>query len=1133
MKFLADFHIHSRFSRATAKNLDFENLYIAAQLKGITVVGTGDFTHPAWFSELTEKLVPAEEGLFKLKKDVAVHCDTSIPESCRKTVRFLLVTEISNIYKKNRKTRKNHNLVFMPDVESAVCFNSKLGSIGNIQSDGRPILGLDARDLLEIVLETSEQAFLIPAHIWTPWFSLLGSKSGFDSVQECFEDLTPHIFAVETGLSSDPGMNRRVSDLDGLTLVSNSDAHSPGNLGREANLFETSLSYDAIKEAVRSGNSETLKGTIEFYPEEGKYHLDGHRKCRVSLRPEETRKKNGICPVCEKPLTLGVLYRVEALADRPEGDVPEKYHPFFNLIPLSEILSELFRVGVKSKKVGRQYQTLLAKLGSEFDILQTLPISRIDAAGIPLLGEAIERMRNKNVYISAGYDGEYGRITLFEPGERERLEGQKSLFQIKPPAVSMQTPEKSGQSTLSTSFHGNAVPKGGIPTENQVALDMSDDLNDAQRQAVEHETGPVLVVAGPGTGKTRTLTRRIAFLVSKRGVSPEEILAVTFTNKAAEEMRSRLKTLMRKKAAVPLVGTFHSVCLKILEELDGENLPEILDDKRRKAILRDAVKQVKDSGERVSLTVDDAARQIASAKQQLLEPGDLVEATTADASGSAIRSVYVAYQRILSIEGFCDYEDLIFNVVARFKKNPILLKRYQDRFKYIFVDEYQDLNQGQYRVIRALSPPKKNLFVIGDPDQSIYGFRGSNVAYFKRFIEDYPGAAVIQLTQNYRSSKTILEASHQVIRLRQSVTAHSRVYSEVEGLKSITVLELQSEKAEAVAVGQTIEKLVGGTGFHSVDFGRVDTSEQTESQSFSDVAVFYRTAVQADVFIDVFEKAGIPYQTVSRERLYYSKGILDIMSCLKIIEGSGSYVDLEVVARRMYPGVGKKAIETLKNWGYGNAFPSTEALRHVKRIPVPGMNRKSQQDIFEYVSWLERVTNAVEGFTVDKKILYLFEHTPIRKIISEHPATEASFKRLLKMSKAFDRSVRDFFSAVALHTDTDTYDSRAENVSLMTMHAAKGLEFPVVFIAGCEDGYLPHGRSGTDTDEERRLFYVAMTRAMERLYLTRAKFRRVFGKRVERTLSPFVVDIEQHLRVHETGRAKKEKKENQHQLKLF
>ena len=434
MKFIADFHVHSKFSRATARNLDLENLYIAAQIKGLTVVGTGDFTYPGWFSEIGEKLQPAEPGLFKLKDKYARICDNEVPPSCRAEVRFILSTEISNIYKKKDRTRKNHNLIMVPDLTVAEKFNAQLDKIGNIKSDGRPILGLDARDLYEILLETSDEAFLIPAHIWTPWFSMLGSKSGFDSLEECFEDLSHYIFAVETGLSSDPPMNWRVSGLDDLTLVSNSDAHSPFNLGREANLFDTELSFESIKSALKTGNPDRFLGTFEFYPEEGKYHYDGHRNCNVRLHPQETMGNNGQCPVCGKALTLGVLYRVEELADRGQHQRAPNSQPYYSLVQLVDILSDIFKVGAKSKKVLKNYQTAISELGSELDILHTLEPDIIDGAGIPLLGEAIRRIRNKEIEVLPGYDGEYGQVLIFRANERERLTGQKALFSIAAPA---------------------------------------------------------------------------------------------------------------------------------------------------------------------------------------------------------------------------------------------------------------------------------------------------------------------------------------------------------------------------------------------------------------------------------------------------------------------------------------------------------------------------------------------------------------------------------------------------------------------------------------------------------------------------------------------------------------------------
>lgn len=428
MRFIADLHLHSLFSRATAKDFDLERMYITAQLKGITVVGTSDFTHPGWFKEIKEKLVPSEPGLFKLRDEITKKCDQKVPLSCRGKVRFMLVSEISNIYKKNKRTMKNHNLVFMPNIEKVERFNYKLRKIGNIKSDGRPILGLDARDLLEEVLSTSDDSFLIPAHIWTPWFSLLGSKSGFDSIEECFEDLTSYIFAVETGLSSDPAMNWRVSGLDKVTLISNSDAHSPLKMGREANLFNTSLSYSAIKEAIRTGDPEQFLGTIEFYPEVGKYYLDGHRNCNVRLWPNETRKKKGKCKVCQKPLTLGVLYRVEELSDRLEDEKLQEQRSFYNLIPLTEILSEVLNVGPGSKKVMNNYMILLEKLGPELSILLNLKRETIDKAGLPLLGEAVSRMRSKEIILFPGYDGEFGKIKVFHQQERDKLLGQKPIF---------------------------------------------------------------------------------------------------------------------------------------------------------------------------------------------------------------------------------------------------------------------------------------------------------------------------------------------------------------------------------------------------------------------------------------------------------------------------------------------------------------------------------------------------------------------------------------------------------------------------------------------------------------------------------------------------------------------------------
>ncbi len=428
MKFYADVHLHSYYSRATSKNLNLEYLNLWGQLKGIQVIGTGDFTHPAWFAELETKLEPAEPGLFRLKKEYRDVTKGELPPACQMDVRFMLTVEISNIYKRLDKVRKVHNCVFAPSFEAAAKIRERLGAIGNVRSDGRPILGLDSRDLLEIVLESDPLSYLIPAHIWTPWFSALGSKGGFDRMEDCFGDLTPYIFACETGLSSDPPMNWRLSQLDPYVLVSNGDAHSPSKLGREATVYDTELSYPAIYRALKEHQTDPgLTGTIEFFPDEGKYHYDGHRSCHARLHPRETEAHNGLCPVCGKPVTVGVLSRVEELADQPEGRKSPSWRPFHSLVPLTEIIAETQGVGPASKRVQNCYRELLAKVGNELYILLDCPVERIRKEGGALLAEAIRRMRSGDIHIASGYDGEFGKIKIFSPEEKENITAAEQL----------------------------------------------------------------------------------------------------------------------------------------------------------------------------------------------------------------------------------------------------------------------------------------------------------------------------------------------------------------------------------------------------------------------------------------------------------------------------------------------------------------------------------------------------------------------------------------------------------------------------------------------------------------------------------------------------------------------------------
>lgn len=426
MELIVDLHIHSHYSRATSKDSTLEGLYGWGKIKGINIIGTGDFTHPAWFAEIQEKLEPAEGGFYKLRDDIAHELDKSLPPSVRnELIRFVPTVEIATIYKKGEKVRKLHQLVVMPSFKGVSELVARLERIGNLKADGRPILGLDSKELLRHALESDPDMLYIPAHIWTPWFGMFGSKSGFDSIEEAFEELSPEIKAIETGLSSDPAMNRQVSNLDKVAITSHSDAHSPQKLGREATVVESEPIYGEVIGALKT-NDKRLVGTIEFFPEEGKYHDDGHRLCGVRFTPEQTKAHNGLCPVCGKPLVVGVEYRVDQLADRSVGK-PEKRVEY--IVPLAEVIAELHGVkSVSGKAVIEEYNSLIGALGSEFDILRKLPSETIGAHS-ELLGMAVERIRTNKVYRDPGYDGVYGTIKVFkDAAERQETVSQLSLL---------------------------------------------------------------------------------------------------------------------------------------------------------------------------------------------------------------------------------------------------------------------------------------------------------------------------------------------------------------------------------------------------------------------------------------------------------------------------------------------------------------------------------------------------------------------------------------------------------------------------------------------------------------------------------------------------------------------------------
>ncbi|HOV88752.1 MAG TPA: endonuclease Q family protein [Candidatus Paceibacterota bacterium] len=414
MKIVADFHIHSRFSRATAHDITVANLNQWMKKKGVTVLGTGDFTHPQWFRELKENLEPAEPGLYRLRNDLDE----------KNVSRFILTTELSCIYSQGGKTRRIHHVILAPSFEVVQKINVALSWQGNLNSDGRPILGLSSIELAKLLFSISPEIAIIPAHIWTPWFSLFGSMSGFDSLEECFGEWSSKIFAIETGLSSDPQMNWRLSPLDHLAIVSNSDSHSASKIAREANVFDTELSYPKIIEAIKSGipqnylhDSSKFLYTIEFYPEEGKYHFDGHRLCNVVLAPQESKKINNICPKCGRPLTIGVMHRVEDLADRDENYIAKDRPPYKKLVPLEEIIAEVFKTSTNSKKVAAEYERLIKIFGNELAILIDASILDIEKESTPELAEGIKRVRENRLNIAPGFDGEYGKVKIFADNE--------------------------------------------------------------------------------------------------------------------------------------------------------------------------------------------------------------------------------------------------------------------------------------------------------------------------------------------------------------------------------------------------------------------------------------------------------------------------------------------------------------------------------------------------------------------------------------------------------------------------------------------------------------------------------------------------------------------------------------------
>jgi DNA helicase II / ATP-dependent DNA helicase PcrA len=1051
MGFHADLHVHSKYSRATSRDLDLEHLAWWAARKGLGVVGTGDCVHPAWLAEIKDKLEPVGSGLFALKPEIEADIWKSLPPSCRTPVRFMLSVEISTIYKKGERTRKIHHLIYVPDFDAADRLAASLGRIGNIASDGRPILGLDSRDLLEVALDSGPDTFFVPAHIWTPWFAALGSQSGFDSIHECYGDLSHHIFAVETGLSSDPAMNWRVSSLDRYRLISNSDAHSPGKLGREATRFSCEPDFFAMRRALETG--EGYEGTVEFFPEEGKYHLDGHRACGVRLDPAETIANEGRCPVCGNRVTLGVAHRVEMLADRNEADTtpPSTAGAVTSLVPLPEILSEIVGGGVASQGVTRAYDRTTAALGSDFTVLEDMPVEDIARVN-PLLGEAVDRLRAGAVVRQAGYDGEYGVIRLFEAGELDRLTRGDLLFDA--PAhhrtrARSRSPDEAKRNPGPASPCGDAVPAFRFapcglqapcgPTGVLAALDAD------QARAAQAVEGPLIVMAGPGSGKTRMLTHRLAHLALERGVPAASCLAITFTRRAAEELRERLSALLLPGAGDCAVHSFHSLGLSLLRA-DGAAAglkPDfrIADEQERRAAL----------ATELGVTDSKAAR--------LLKAISVLKRTGREADKAETATALAACRRLGTALNWVDFDDLVGLSVDILEANAALAAQWRNRFSYLCVDEFQDVDEPQYRLLQLLAAPDGNICVIGDPNQAIYGFRGANAACFTRFAQDFPSARTARLGRNYRSIGTIVTAAAQLI---GSGTAEDITRPMQEPL---TLHAAPTERAEAEFVAATIESLLGGHDLLAANRKQV-LKEAARPLGFADFAVLYRTDAQSAALRDAFDRAGIPFKKSSPAPI---AGQTLVRALLAALERQGSDLrDMDLSVRIA------DAAERMRLDGDG---PDIAALTEAKR-------------------WL----TALAG-------------------------------------RGDEARLRE---QVVLSTEADFWDARADRVSLLTMHAAKGLEFPVVFVVGLEDGLVPFSwgpfEEAADESiphaEERRLFYVAMTRAKDRLFLSRALQRAWRGQLRTLPPSPFLSDIAPELVLEHAPPARKERRETQ-QYSLF
>lgn len=1020
--FLADLHIHSRHSRATSKGLTPRHLAAWGEVKGIDVVATGDFTHPGWLAELKETLVPDDAGLLRLADPKGLATEIPWLPEARPSgrTRFLLSAEISSIYKRGGKVRKVHNLLYAPSFEAVERLNAKLAKVGNLTADGRPILGLDSRHLLELTLETDPLCFLVPAHIWTPWFSIFGSKSGFDSVEECFGSLAREIFALETGLSSDPEMNWTLSALDRFRLISNSDAHSGEKLGRECNLFTGPASYAGILAALRGAPGETqFAGTVEFFPEEGKYHLDGHRDCGVVMEPAAAKALGGICPKCGKPLTLGVLHRVLDLADRTEPVRPEGAPGFTSLIPLDELAGEALGVGAKTGKVRTLLGTLFTRFGTELAVLRDVPAEDLRRVS-PALAEAVTRMRRGKVTRQAGFDGQYGRIMVFSDEERRDLKAGRFLAASPMARTAPREPKADDDAQAEPP---PAPARAAAPPASPPAGGLTAD----QRLAVQTGARHVLVVAGPGTGKTHTLLARIRELLTL-GVPADKILAVTFTRRAAAQLRERL---VREDGGsdIPRADTLHALALAALTEA-GAPEPVLLSEKSSQALFALANPEL--TGARLRT----AWKELSLARERLTPP----EIRPQGLEGPEQQAErYAARKRDWNL---LDFTDLLEGWLAALRTG-----RSRPPYTHVLVDEVQDLTPLQLAVIAALAgPDRAALFAIGDPDQSIYGFRGASGRVADALRATWPDLTTIALADNFRSAAPLLDLAAGVFPGRQALS--SRAGGETQAACEIQLYEAPTAAAEAAWVAERVVGLLGGS---SLSLTR-DFSVNTLAPG--DIAVLVRFSGLIPGLKAALERAGVPVSVPEAEAFWNEPRVKLLLA----------------------------------------------AAGQSLGIPLPA-GQDAPPDIPGRV--LEQGPLGLAAFLADIP--------PFDRLFWQG----AAYRELVRACDAHGGWV-GLLGFVAGQTELELVGARAEKVRVMSVHAAKGLEFAAVFLPALEDGILPFagsdflsGKPGhlagqMDEAEERRLFYVGLTRAKSRLYLSHAVRRELYGRKLMLKRSRFL-----------------------------